>query len=116
MMTLNQVKEAYDVGPHGTITSPGKFEGECPVVVALWNLAMESGEDELIDDGDIPVSVFVIDDDLRKEFPETEGSYAVALYESDQGFVNSIWYSSKEELDAARKRVEDNPSPDEDSI
>lgn len=106
MMTLDQVKEVYDVTSHGTISSPGKFEGECPVVVALWDLTMESGEDEIVYDGDTPVSIFVVDDELREAFPETAGTYAIALYESDQGFVMSIYYATKAELDEARARCE----------
>lgn len=116
MMTLEQVKEQYTVNRQGIITSLGKFEGSHWVDVALWDLALDSA-DETIYDGEMPVSVFVVDSELATLAPEYfEGVYAVALYESDQGFVYSSPYATKAELDAARARCEASDDDNTDSI
>ena len=87
------------------IRDPGKFEGEPSFVPELWDMVMDGGMDDEFYDGDKPVAVFMIDNELRTKFPAAfgpDGSYSVAyailLYEDSQGFVNSSSVDSAEEL------------------
>ena len=74
----------YRVSSHsGTITQPGKFEGEMYYVPFFWNVVME-GFAEDMSDGSARVELEAED---WQKFPETRGFHYIRLYESDQGFV-----------------------------
>ncbi len=111
MMTLSDVQKHYDVNDQGTITSPGKFEGEQAYVVALWDLVMGGCSDEDVDDNGMLVSVFTIDAELIAAWPDAfevntvRNDAAVLLWESDNGFVNSS-VVTKDELTAFYQRIE----------
>jgi hypothetical protein len=101
-MNRQQVLEAYTVDEKsGVIKSPGKFEGEMLYVPALWEQAMSGSSD--FDEASVFGMVF--DDADRKEFPEIGETYGIFLEESEQGFVNTEEFDTKEEYDAAAERV-----------
>lgn len=81
---------------------PGKFEGEPQYVEVLWQECVMHG---LVDDEftvcDTLFSTIVIDDDLAGRFPELEGVYCLVLWESDQGFVYSVAFSTEVEYHEA---------------
>lgn len=113
MMTRQEAIKATlsgKVNEAGLIQGPCKFEGEPPVVVALWDLSLRGCDDDVIYDGDTAVSIFVVDDDMRREFPETEGFHAIAVWERSDGFVCSEFYDTKADLEAAIARCEETVS------
>jgi len=83
-MTRQEIIEAYTVNARGVIVSPGKFESE-PVFAPYFYGAMLDG----FADEDIGgVAVINVTADDRREFPELDAdTVAVALEESDSGFV-----------------------------
>src|SRR5665213_676413 len=97
MMTPREVAADYNLTAHGTVSSPGKFEGEAWYVVAIWDLVMNSYEDR--DTGEDPtIAWFHVDADFVDgiEFHQTDredflatyplGSY-LGIWEDSQGFV-----------------------------
>ena len=44
-MTRQETMEAYDVNEHGTITSPGKFEGEPIFAPHFWDIGLSGFAD-----------------------------------------------------------------------
>ena len=80
-MTRADVLEMYQV-QDARITSPGKFEGEPIWVPAFWPDADQA------DDGTCYVILMAEDHEAWPELmPET---YAVVLWEDDQGFVYGV--------------------------
>ncbi len=114
MMNAQEIEASYR-SAGGWIQSPGKFEGEHIAIVALWDLSLEGFDDETLYDGDMSVSVFLIDEALVTEFPYLSDTYAIALWESDQGFVNSVWLPSVQDLNGLRARLEATESEDIDA-
>lgn len=84
-----QAVEGYNVDKNGFITDPGQFQAEPLYTAILWNFVVNGFEDELIDDGTYTYSIFIIDDAIRSLNSELKDFYAVALYQSNLGFVNS---------------------------
>lgn len=68
-------------------TEPGKFEGEPAFVPRLWDLVMDGVADVSTFDGDTAVDIIVVGDGLRELYPDLGDIYAVALWETEQGFV-----------------------------
>lgn len=94
MITKAAVREqGYEINDRGTITSPGKFEGEPWFVVALWDCVMEGGEDLLIGnlDNDVTSSWFKLDADILADFELGAHDYPIGswigVWEDSQGFV-----------------------------
>lgn len=104
MMTKADVAAEYTLTDRGTVSSPGKFEGEPWYVVALWGLVLDGGAD--METGEDPsVSWFRVDSNLTDLFVsesmtaeqagDTVGAFVeaypvgsyVGLYEDSQGFV-----------------------------
>lgn len=75
--------------PTDIIRTPGKFEGEPVYVRTLWDSTMDGCEDDTLYDGDTPVSVFFVDAAMRAAFDLPAQTYAIILWESETGFVNS---------------------------
>ena len=67
------------------VSSPGKFEGEGPWVVYLWDLGLEGFADDENNHG----FVFRVDRKLTRLFPELQGVSRVVLEEDENGFVYS---------------------------
>jgi hypothetical protein len=85
---------------------PGKFQGEHPLVPHLWDLTLESSEDDIfygVDD--TMYSVFEIDEAMQQEW-DTD-AVVIVLWEDNFGFVNSAWYTSEEDYEVARTETED---------
>jgi hypothetical protein len=101
-MTRAEVLNSYDVIGRGSITSPGKFEGEMLYVPAMWESTMHGGGDA--DFGSVQFVIFTDED--RKEFPEIGPTYGMAMEESEQGFIYTEEYETKAEYDAAVERME----------
>jgi hypothetical protein len=73
----------------GIIVSPGKFEAEPEYVPAFWDVVLNGCADETIDDGGREVSIVLVTDEDRARWPELRDIHAVAMVESDQGFISS---------------------------
>ena len=88
-MTREDVAKEYRLNEHGTVISPGKFEGKPWWVVPLWDAFMDGAwDDEFEDDGGTVVSVFLrrnLTEEISKELKGT--THAITLWEDDQGFV-----------------------------
>ena len=82
------------------IREPGKFEGEHISVPYFWDFAMESGGQDVYGSDETLYSFFVIDSDDRAKFPDLT-EYGICLYESDQGFVNAVWFDTQAEYEKA---------------
>jgi hypothetical protein len=93
MDTREEVLANYKINEHGSITSPGKFEGEMLYVPYLWEKSLDGCGD--FDFGNI--QGFVIEDSDRKLFPELADTFAISLMETDSGFVNSRHFATAEE-------------------
>ena len=83
---LRGVWETYGCSRDGIIRSPGKFEGEPLWAAYFWEAHLLG---EATDDVD-GVIIFSIDDNDRRMFPSLTDETYVGLFESDQGFVNSV--------------------------
>lgn len=97
----------YKVNDDGQIMNPGKFEAEqlyCPM---YWDRVMNGCEDETIYDNDRPVAICIVTDEDRQQYAglALSGAYAIALVESDQGFVTATEMSLSQ-LDAFRTLCE----------
>lgn len=73
--------------PKGYVDSPGKFEGEPIEVLYFHDLVMNGASDETLYDGETPIDVFFVDEEDRVLWDLDPEVYAVAVWESDQGFV-----------------------------
>lgn len=97
---------------------PGKFEGEPVATFLAWEQVGNGCADE--DIGRYSFIRFPLDpDDDAKQLARDYGycdeciasvgaddAYGVALWESDQGFVNGEWLATEAEWDKARKEAE----------
>ncbi len=81
-MTRKDILAEYEV-EHGTIRTPGKFQGEALYVPYFWDAFLNGCADR--DNGQ--VLGFDVTDDDKKEFPELRKRRTVKLVETDQGFV-----------------------------
>ena len=94
---MTQVKatpaDDYDVGEHGLIDSPGKFQGEAAYVPHFWMLGLDGGADEdtywEAENGDemTPVFVFHLTDADRTRWPQLANVERLELWEAENGFV-----------------------------
>jgi len=109
-MTKQEILEQYDVDKHGIIKDPGKFEGEMLYAPYFYDAG---GGDDTVYDGDTPIDIFIIEGEDLAEFPELKGTYAVALSESDQGFINLEHFFSKKDFDEAMEEFEESQEEDE---
>ena len=96
------------------IRDPGKFEGEPEYALVLYDLVMEGFSDETIfDEDETPIDVFFVDDDLRQKCPGIDkDTFAVILWESTQGFVNTEELS-EEQYEKLIEGTEASGFPDE---
>ncbi len=83
------INEGYALSEWGTITDPGKFE-DCPwAAVIFHDVTMNGASDEELwnTNGEL-VDVFYIKDQTERDaYDLDENTYAVTVYQSDQGFV-----------------------------
>ena len=107
MLTLAQIKQDYDVSPRGSITSPGKFEGEAAVTVAAYHIAMHGFADQMQWPDETVLDVVEVDDTMRTEFGMDTDIVAVALEYSEQGFVYGTQMTAREiaSLERENKRA-----------
>ena len=103
-MTRADIEKAYNVNASsGVIQSLGKFEGESIVVPHFYDQWQSGVADE--DFGSI--AFFTVEDEDRVEFGnELFGVYGLMLAETEQGFVNSGYFSTEQEYYDAIERVE----------
>jgi hypothetical protein len=101
-MQRDEILKEFTVDSNGIIRNPGKFENEMLYVPYFWDAALNAGADD-----DIRGVFFaIIDDDDRAQFPELGESYGIALDESEQGFVSSTVFDSKDEYLEALERLQ----------
>lgn len=97
-----ELEERYNVDAQSLlITSHGKFEGEPLWVPYLWDQYLNGSFDEDIDG----VLFFRVSEEDKVLWPELVECYAVALEESDQGFVYSTTLETEEEYLAELARL-----------
>jgi hypothetical protein len=90
-MTRAEVIAQYTINQHGTITSPGKFEGTPIYAPHFWELTLDGDGDETYDAMLCKyVTVIKVESWDREEYPELEDDDAelIQVYEDDQGFVH----------------------------
>lgn len=95
MLTKEEIAVAfgYTINERGTITSPGKFEGEPWWAVALWEMALEGFADDTLDEDDGgPTDLFTVDEELIERFalPADWEGHTIGVYEDDFGFVRVL--------------------------
>lgn len=90
MSTRAELEREYAT-KDGIIRNPGKFEGEPLWVPYFWVQGLDGCANLDVDgeDGSPPIWAFQVTDEDRTQFPELAKVYAVALEESDHGFVFS---------------------------
>jgi hypothetical protein len=97
MDTLEQISKEYNVNMSGYVVSPGKFESEHWSTVSLYQDMMQGFADETLYDVDgCPIDVFILDDSDHDELNVPAWIYAIALTESDSGFVSAEWLTERE--------------------
>ncbi|MCK9355523.1 MAG: hypothetical protein M0R22_00010 [Dehalococcoidia bacterium] len=90
-MTRQEIVDTYTITERGTISNPGKFEGEMLYVVAFYERALEGFSDRYrqICDSE-SVEGFNVTAADRREFPELSGKRTVNLYYRSDGFVIEV--------------------------
>jgi hypothetical protein len=115
-MTRAEIEKAYRV-VNGRIASPGKFEGEPIYAPGLWAMMLDGATDATIDTPDGPVDIITIDPELRQQWPELRGTFAVALWEEDTGFVHLEHFETESDLAEYASRLEEtepfDPEPED---
>lgn len=83
----------------------GKFEAEPPIVKHLWETTIAySMADLTVYEGDTPIDIVRLKPKEQAEF--NCNAFAVALWESDSGFVYSRFFHSEDELEDALADLE----------
>jgi hypothetical protein len=89
-MTRQETLNAYSVNEHGTITSPGKFEGEPIFAPLFWSIGLDGCADS--DDGKVYTFHIRKTDPEHQQFPELAKwlgrRRTLRLREDNQGFVH----------------------------
>lgn len=86
-MTKDDVSaQGFNMDSHGTITTPGKFEGEPWWALELYDFIMNGGGDETLYDSDTPFEIFNVDKDMATRYDLDPSITRIACHESDQGF------------------------------
>jgi hypothetical protein len=96
MTKADVIAQGFSLSPDGFITTPGKFEAEPWWAVELWDSVLNGASDETIWDSDIATEIFEIDEEMRLRFDLPEETTCIALWESDQGFINVACLSDGE--------------------
>jgi hypothetical protein len=108
-MTRQDIAEQYRPDSDGLIRTPGKFEHEMLYVPYFWDAALNG--DSSTDTGSV---FFTIIDDLdRAQFPELGTAYGIALEESEQGFIYSRLFATREEYERYVNRCQSEESSEE---
>jgi hypothetical protein len=97
-MTRQEIEKAYRV-ENGRIVSPGKFEGEPIYAPSYWDYVLEGCSGSTLDTPDGPVDCFILDPSDRADWPELGNTYALALWEADQGFVHCEHFDDEAAFD-----------------
>lgn len=79
------------------VSKPGKFEGEQPYIPYFWQQYLNGWENETVYDNDVQYSLYEIENEDRIIFPELKDIFGIALWEDNNGFVNSIDFESAED-------------------
>ena len=97
MVTIEEIKKAYDVDMTGVIKSPGKFGGEKIYSPYFFEFYLNGfGGDEIMVD-DVLYNCFEIDSDDLKQFPdELMGVFGVIMWQNSQGFIFCKAFNEKE--------------------
>jgi hypothetical protein len=110
MMTHADIASEYQINEHGTIVSPGKFEGEPVYAVALYDLVMDGASDESAG----PADLITVDADLRAAFPSIPADVvAFVVWTSDVGFFNVHEHTSIAEAEADLSGWDDTDAGDD---
>lgn len=89
------------------VAGPGKFEGEPAYVPYFYEFGLNTQCDyEAYDALETYYQAFKVRENDTSIFPELVGTYAVVLWESDNGFVNSASFDSEEDFDKAWSEIE----------
>ena len=100
---------SYNVNEHGTITDPGKFEGEPLWVSFAYDASLNGDGDQYGDVSELGehICYLVVDDKDRKEWGLDANVYGVSIMETDMGFVYGDTYNSHKEYNEAMSHTED---------
>ena len=104
-MTRQEIEQEYEVSDCGIIESLGKFESEAVYAPHFYQLMLEGFSDIMDWPGECRTDIFEVDAEDRKEFGIDPSTFAIALEESDQGFV-SCTELTKEAFDGLVARNE----------
>lgn len=85
IITRREIEESYDTYPDNPIVikDPGQFEGQCLWAPYFWEYYLNGFSDEDL----AGVLLFVISEEDKAEWPELAEDFAIALEQSDSGFV-----------------------------
>ncbi len=115
-MTRDEILESYTV-VDGVIRSLGKFEGEPEYAPYFYEATLDGTSDILDWPDDGRTDIVEVSDKERAMWPTLESwAVAVAIEESDQGFVSvtSLTQREVDQLTARNEKAwEDEPSEDE---
>jgi len=111
-MTRDELLDTYDVDSRGVIQSPGKFEGEPLYVPHYWDMSGDGSCDMLTWSDGSTVYVVTLDATDYAEWPELTGVHALAMQESESGFVSCATHTA-ESLAELEADCESDESDDE---
>ena len=88
----------YSLDKNNCVADFGKFEGEPAYVPFLWDYYLNGFEDKSLYCGSDHYSIYFVDNDMRAKFPDLLGlgDFAVVLWETNEGFVNSECFTKGE--------------------
>lgn len=102
-----EIEDRFITNEIGSITTPGKYEGEPLYVPYLWEEYVLYGfAEETITAGRESVEIVEITDDIVEEFPELEGVEYVSLAQSNQGFVSAEELENESDLVALHDKAQ----------
>ena len=110
MLSRATIADDYDVNEHGTIVSPGKFEGEPYYLVGLYDLILDGASDET----NGPADLITVDADLRAAYPEIDPTtVAFVVWTSDTGFCNLAAFETLADAESALAEFGDDDDDDD---
>jgi hypothetical protein len=100
VLTREEVAEGWQVSQHGTISSPGKYEGQPAYVPAFWDVASEADRGEELPGGGYWVE-FKLSPVDTSDWPELAGRATLRLAELEDGSVYEVdWAPEPMEAEA----------------
>ena len=97
----------YSLDENQCVSDLGRFEGEPAYVPYCWQFYLDGFEDDTVYCGSDHYSVYFVDNEMRAKFPDlltfdpygNHFDFAIVLWQTDQGFVNSECFT-KDQYDS----------------